>query len=378
MATQSLKKAAFWIILVALVAALILALAAQYMPKPSKPLQQDQSKPLLVWVMRAYVPNMKAGAEITTHETNKQLLKDGFEVTVIVQHYIVDQLDGVKIIRASGDDYDDYPEAKDALSRASAVCIQNLYYDVGLNIAKKYRKPICYFIHATSRGKDFFGYAGSWPIYIVYNSWSMRADILANYKSYVLKPYVDISRFQPLMAAAGSANKNYITLINLCKDKGGELLIALARAMPEFQFLGVQGGYGQQISDNTVSNITYMSKTDKIEEVYAKSRIVLMPSVLETWGRVAVEAMAAGVPVIINDLEGMREACGEASLVAKIDDIGEWIRLIRRLQSDPVFYSEQVRKGQQQIEKLSDNSDLLGLGSWIRSTVIPAKPSHII
>jgi glycosyltransferase involved in cell wall biosynthesis len=103
-----------------------------------------------------------------------------------------------------------------------------------------------------------------------------------------------------------------------------------------------------------------------------------MPSVLETWGRVAVEAMAAGVPVIINDLEGMREACGEASLVAKIDDIGEWIRLIRRLQSDPVFYSEQVRKGQRQIEKLSDNSDLLGLGSWIRSTVIPAKPSNLI
>lgn len=378
MASFSLKKTLFWSVLVVLIAALLLVYAGRgLIPKP-KPLIQDQSKPLLVWVMRAYVPNMTAGAEITCHVTNKQLLKDGFEVTVIVKHYVTDRQDGVKILKSQDDLYDASAEAQDALQRASVICIQNLDYSIGMDLARKYRKPVCFFIHATSRGKEFFGYAGSWPIHVVYNSWSMKADIAANYKNYVLKPYVDMAKFKPLAAAAGSPNRFYVTLINLNESKGGRFLTELAKAMPEVQFLGVEGGYGEQIRDTTQRNITYMSKTDKIEEVYAKSRIVIMPSDLETWGRVAVEAMASGVPVIVNDVQGMREACQEGALVADRGDIGSWIRQIRRLRNDPMFYSEQVRKAQQRIAELEDDSDMKGLAGWLRSTVIPSKPSELI
>jgi glycosyltransferase involved in cell wall biosynthesis len=378
MASFPLKKTLFWSILFFLIAALILALASKHVPKVIKPLQQDPNKPLIVWIMRAYVPNMTAGAEITCHITNKQLLKDGFEVTVIVKHYITDRQDGVKILKSDDEIYDATPEAQDALRRASVICIQNLYYDIGLNIAKKYRKPICYFIHATSRGKEFFGYSGAWPIHVVYNSWSMKADIGANYKNYVLKPYVDMARFKTLAAAAGSPSRYNVTLINLNESKGGQMLIDLAKAMPEVQFLGVEGGYGDQIRDYAVRNITYIPKTDKIEDIYAKSQIVLMPSTLETWGRVAIEAMASGVPVIVNDIQGMREACQEGALVANRNDIAEWIRLIRRLRNNPMFYSEQVQKAQQRIRELEDDSDLKGLASWLRTTVIPSKPSHLI
>ncbi len=328
--------------------------------------------------MMTYVPNMTAGAEITSHITNKQLLKDGFEVTVIVKNYVTDRQDGVKILKSHDEVYDATPEAQDALQKASVICVQNLYYDTGLNYAKKYRKPICYFIHATSRGKEFFGYTGAWPIYIVYNSWSMKADIGANYKNYVLKPYVDMKRFKPLAAAAGSPSRYYVTLVNLNQSKGGQILIDLAKAMPDVQFLGVEGGYGNQIRDYSVPNITYIPKTNKIEDVYAKSRIVLMPSAFETWGRVAIEAMASGVPVIINDVQGMREACQEGALVANRSDLSEWIRLIRRLRNNPVFYSEQVQKAQQRIRELEDDSDMRGLASWLTTTVIPSKPSHLI
>ncbi len=378
MASFSLKKTLFWSALIFLIAAFVLALAAKHIPKVVKPLQQDPTKPLIVWIMRAYVPNMTAGAEITCHITNKQLLKDGFEVTVIVKHYVTDKQDGVKILKSDDEIYDATPEAQDALQRASVICIQNLYYDIGLNIAKKYRKPICYFIHATSRGKEFFGYSGSWPIHVVYNSWSMKADIGANYKNYVLKPYVDMARFKPLAAAAGSPLRYYVTLINLNESKGGQILIELAKAMPEVQFLGVEGGYGDQIRDHSIRNITYIPKTDKIEDVYAKSQIVLMPSTLETWGRVAIEAMASGVPVIINDIQGMREACQEGALVANRNDLAEWIRLIRRLRNNPMFYSQQVQKAQQRIQELEDDSDMKGLASWLQTTVIPNKPSNLI
>ncbi len=159
--------------------------------------KQDPSKPLIVWPMNSYVPTMTAGGELTCHETNKQLVKDGIEVTVIVQHWAVPGLDGVRILKSEDDKYDSSPEAQEAFKRASAICIQNIDFDKAMGLCRKYRKPAVFFIHATSVGKEYFGYAGGWPIFVVYNSWSMKADISANYKSYIVKPWIDMHRFYP-------------------------------------------------------------------------------------------------------------------------------------------------------------------------------------
>jgi glycosyltransferase involved in cell wall biosynthesis len=342
---------------------------------PQEP-NQDPSKPLVVWPMNSYVPTMTAGGEITCHETNKQLVADGIEVTVIVRHWAVPGLDGVRILPSHDNTYDASPEIQEAYKRCSAICIQNIDFDLAMNLCRKYRKPAVFFIHATSVGKEYMGYAGSWPIFIVYNSWSMKADIAANYKSYIVKPWIDMRRFQKL--ANNQAAKHYVTLINLNKSKGGDFLVELAKEMPDVQFLGVEGGWGDQFKDNSLRNITYMSKTDKIEEVYEKSKIVLMPSDIETWGRVAIEAMASGTPVIINDVEGMREATGGAAIVARRSDIGEWVRAIRKLLGNPALYKEHVKMGLARCEELDDSSDMKGLAAWMKTNVFPAQPSALI
>jgi glycosyltransferase involved in cell wall biosynthesis len=370
------RPATLFILLVIGVCALILAhFYIKNRGQPKEP-KQDLSKPLVVWPMNAYVPNMKAGGEITCHETNKQLIADGINVTVIVRHWVVPGLDGVRILASDGDVYDATPEAQEVFKRSSAICIQNLDMDIGMALCRKYRKPAVFFIHATSVGKEYLGYAGGWPVFVVYNSWSMKADIAANYKSYIVKPWIDMRRF--LKLADKQHNKHYVTLINLNRSKGGQLLIDLAKEMPDIQFLGIEGGYGDQIRDTSLRNITYLSKTDEIEKIYEKSKVVIMPSDLETWGRVAIEAMASGTPVIINDVEGMREACGGAAIVARRDDIGEWKRAIRRLYTDPLFYKEQVKKGISRCRELDDNSDMKGLADWMRANVFPATPSGLI
>lgn len=66
--------------------------------------------------------------------------------------------------------------------------------------------------------------------------------------------------------------------------------------------------------------------------VYGKTRVLLMPSIYESWGRVGVEAMASGIPVIANPTDGLSEALGDAGVFVDRDDLDGWENAIRRLQ----------------------------------------------
>ncbi|MFI1769152.1 glycosyltransferase family 4 protein [Streptomyces sp. NPDC020800] len=60
------------------------------------------------------------------------------------------------------------------------------------------------------------------------------------------------------------------------------------------------------------------------EHVYSRSRVMLMPSLYESWGRVAVEAFASGIPVIAHPTPGLVESLGEAGIFAYRDDLNAW------------------------------------------------------
>lgn len=330
--------------------------------------QANSKKPLIVLCMRAYVPSMTAGAEITSHITNKYIQAAGWDVVVIVKHWSVPQYEDIPILPSRSSDpakYDDDPLAATYLSRASIIGFQNIGFEDALSIAKHYKKPAVFFIHATSAGKEFFNYTGGWPIGIIYNSWTMMGDISAPYKSYIVKPWVDMKRFR-----FTPSNPRYITLINLNESKGGDFLIALARRMPDVSFLAVEGGYGKQIKDERLQNIKYMPKTDRIENIYNQTKVLLVPSKLETWGRVAVEAMTAGIPVIVNDVPGLRECVGDAGLVCRREDLASWEQQIRRLLKTPSYYEEWSQRSIRRSTQLNDDTDMKGIGPWLRTLAI--------
>jgi glycosyltransferase involved in cell wall biosynthesis len=116
--------------------------------------------------------------------------------------------------------------------------------------------------------------------------------------------------------------RRFVTLVNLTPDKGGHLFYQLADARPDLHFLGVVGGYGEQVIEER-PNVTLMSPTDAMGLVYALSRVVIMPSVHESWGRVGCEALALGIPVIATPLPGLMEALGEGATWAGLD-IEDW------------------------------------------------------
>ena len=71
------------------------------------------------------------------------------------------------------------------------------------------------------------------------------------------------------------------------------------------------------------------------------ANIVLVPSHSETYGLVALEAAASGVPVIAAATGGLREAVidGETGVLIESDDPADWAAEIERLLGDPELAS---------------------------------------
>lgn len=122
-----------------------------------------------------------------------------------------------------------------------------------------------------------------------------------------------------------------VTLVNLTEAKGGHLFWELADATPDVEFLGVRGGYGIQV-EGSAPNVEVIDATvDMAGDVWSRTRLLLMPSERETWGMVAVEAMASGIPTIAHPTPGLVESLGPAGIFADRDDLPGWVAAVRRL-----------------------------------------------
>lgn len=124
-----------------------------------------------------------------------------------------------------------------------------------------------------------------------------------------------------------------ITLVNLSEDKGADVFYALAERFPDQSFLGVRGGYGVQVVRDlpNVEILEHVPADRMRDEVYARTRILLMPSAQESWGMTGVEAMASGIPVIAHPVEGLRESLGAAGVFADRGDVEAWATEVQRL-----------------------------------------------
>ena len=118
------------------------------------------------------------------------------------------------------------------------------------------------------------------------------------------------------------------------------------------------GAYGEQIiHDKELPNVTILKNTPDIQEVYKKSRIVLMPSSYESWGRVAMEAACSGIPVIAAPTPGLKESLDYAGLYADFDNIADWVDQIRNLDDEKVYdkYSKLTKKRAKEVAKLFED-----------------------
>lgn len=142
--------------------------------------------------------------------------------------------------------------------------------------------------------------------------------------------------------------------------------------MPHVQFLAVRGGYGPQIR-RCLPNVEMIDSTlDITTAVYARTRILLMPSRVETYGRTALEAACSGIPTIAHPTPGLIESLGDAATFVDRSSITSWVAAIDRL-FDPAEWLAASRRALARAEQLDPAGDLDRFCTSIESLVgVPA------
>ena len=159
----------------------------------------------------------------------------------------------------------------------------------------------------------------------VFNSHNLRDAVGWDGPSVVCHPPVDRSRY-------ATTPGDRVTLVNTSADKGGVLFWSLAERLPDVPFMAVVGGYGRQILWSGHPNVVIQRHSPNVTtEVYGRTRVLLLPSIVETWGRVAIEAACSGIPTIAHPTSGALEALGDAATYVDRDDLDGWAEAIERL-----------------------------------------------
>lgn len=138
-----------------------------------------------------------------------------------------------------------------------------------------------------------------------------------------------------LVPATGDA----LTLINLNEHKGAHLFYKIAETMPDRKFLGVIGGHGVQVVRRNLPNVEIMEHGPDMKRVWAKTRVLLMPSVYESYGLTAVEAGINGIPTIANPTPGLVENL-QWGPFADRDDPQAWVDQIEALDNTITYEAE--------------------------------------
>ena len=164
----------------------------------------------------------------------------------------------------------------------------------------------------------------------------------------------------------GCFDGGFVTLINPCAYKGISIFMELAMHLPEVQFAAVPS-WGTTKADvavlNGLPNVQLLEPTTDIDKIYSQTRVLLVPSLCaEAFGRVVIEGMLRGIPVLASNMGGLPEAklgvdyvlpvrsidCFERSLdsnglpkaVVPEQDIHPWVNALRELLFDRIRYRQ--------------------------------------
>ena len=307
-------------------------------------------------MLHAYPPHHNAGAEWMVHTMLRALVERGHGVDVVLSNHVRGgdyELHGVRVHpRRLKTDPLAYVDAADVmvthLENTQRACM----------IARTYGLPMVHVLHNTFNQTK--GWLRRGPCHLaVYNSEWMRADYeewldsvgAPRPECVVIRPPVIPDDYR--VAKRGDK----VTLVNLFRPKGSEVFWRLAERMPDVQFLGIRGGYGEQ-DVRELPNVEVIDNTPYMrDEVYARTKILLMPSEYESWGRVGVEAMCSGIPVIAHPTPGLRESLGDAGIFADLADIAGWQKAIEAL-DDPDVYKKASAAAKKRARQLDPADDL--------------------
>lgn len=294
----------------------------------------------------SYPTSTLAGSERSLHAVLAWLEGRGHEIAVAVPPgEVAGVLDGVPVDvvrtrRTLLERYDDSDVVLTQLGRRNAA----------LRLAALADRPLVQFLRMG--GADREAVFGT-PDLVVFNACWLRERFPWRGPSIVVHPRVPADDYQ--VAPTGDS----ITLVGLSELKGAHTFYALARRLPRHSFLGIRGTWGDQIvPDHLPANVTVQGPTRDMRSVFRRTRVLLMPSSHETFGRVALEAAASGIPTIAHPNPGLVELLGAQGRYADRDDLDAWVRQLESV-STPDGWKHATADARQVFRRWDTEEELL-------------------
>ncbi|HUT33824.1 MAG TPA: glycosyltransferase family 4 protein [Planctomycetota bacterium] len=153
--------------------------------------------------------------------------------------------------------------------------------------------------------------------------------------------------------------------------KGLPIFLEIARRMPGTRFLVAgspswRGGLRLRCRPN-VERLGWVAD---MQSVYARSRVVLGPSIWpEPFGRVFVEAGACGVPAVASRRGGIPEAVGEGGiLIDDVFDVSRWVGALRQL-DDPAAFAACSARAREHARRFAPDTVMRQFTEAVRRTL---------
>ncbi len=231
--------------------------------------------------------------------------------------------------RIDGIDVDPRSRARDAeYARDADVVIGQLDARwTGMKLAARHGRPYVYYMHIGATPRS---HLSGRPDLTVFSSRVVQQRHPWITPSLVVHPPVDPADYR---TTPGDA----ITLVNLSEQKGAPVFWALAARLPDRTFVGARGWGPQLVPPDPPPNVELVGPVDDMRAVYGRTRVLLVPSSYESFGRVALEAGVSGIPAIAHPAEGLRETLGDAPIWVDRDDIDGWVDAVEQLDDSQCY-----------------------------------------
>jgi len=195
-------------------------------------------------------------------------------------------------------------------------------------------------------------------------------------KVYVIKNWIyPIYHGQGAKAAVQADKKEndfrIIAIGRLSPEKGFDILIDAVRILMEKGFSVTCDIFGdgpeksklaEQISRHGLEDhVRFRGVSDKIRHFLIQYDLIVIPSRMESFGLVALEAYDAGIPVIASNTPGLRENVlfEKTGLLFESGSAKALSNQIIRLIRSPELYSSLIREGREFVKKYYPNRELL-------------------
>lgn len=303
----------------------------------------------ILFVAHMWCPIHNAGGETTVHSAMREMVKRGHDVSVICKpqsegegaKFSDYEFEGVKVFKCPLRNDQAWIRKRTEQIKPDILITHLDLTTQAMQLAVDTKLPLAHWVHNTMSFSVWHVSPSKCQLAIFNSNWVAGCHKWKG-KSIVLHPTVEPDRYR-------CERGTKITLVNPTPGKGADTFYALAKMLPDYEFLTVKSVYGEQIAPPNINpklhpNVETMEHTADIREVFRKTKVLLMPSLYESYGRVAVEAACSGIPTIAHPTPGLLEALGDAGLFCHRDEPQEWRKAIERLYSDDVYYKGRSSK----------------------------------